>query len=146
MSSFWFLKKSISLLKFGNDYKSILVFYSNLLCRYFTPIKSCSNTNWIGKNNVFSSSLKLVLEIKDMIPDTENVPLGIAKTKALGLKNVIIETDISGGHIDFDRFPLEKYFALVKKWLTWVHDEIDENSKLFVNLRDLKDIMPTEPE
>ena len=80
-----------------------------------------------------------------MIPDTENVPLGIAKTKALGLKNVIIETDISGGHIDFDRFPLEKYFLLVKKWLTWIHDEIDENSKVFVNLRDLKDIMPTEP-
>ena len=81
-----------------------------------------------------------------MIPDTENVPLGLAKSKKFGIKNVIIETDISGGHIDLDKFPLEEYFALVKKWLTWVHDEIDENSKVFVNLRDLKDIMPTEPE
>ena len=63
-----------------------------------------------------------------MIPDTENVPLGLAKSKKIGVKNVIIETDISGGHIDFDKFPLEEYFALVKKWLTWVHDEIDETS------------------
>ena len=36
--------------------------------------------------------------------------------------------------------------ALMKKWITWCHDELHEESKVFISFRDLPDVMPTHPE
>ena len=79
----------------------------------------------------------------DMVPDTETVPVGLRKMKEFGLRNVILETDISDGCFDFSKFSLTKYFKLVKKWIIWAHENLDENAKVFINVRDLKDTMPT---
>ena len=78
-----------------------------------------------------------------MVPDTETVPVGLRKMKEFGLRNVILETDISDGCFDFSKFRLTKYFKLVKKWIVWAHENLDENAKVFINVRDLKDTMPT---
>ena len=78
-----------------------------------------------------------------MVPDTEMVPVGLRKMKEFGLRNVILETDISDGCFDFSKFPLTNYFKLVKKWIVWAHENLDENAKVFINVRDLKDTMPS---
>ena len=79
-----------------------------------------------------------------MVPDTETVPLGLQKMKQFGLRNVILETDISDKCVNFQKFPLKKFFKLVKKWVVWAHENLDENAKVFINIRDLKDTMPTQ--
>lgn len=78
-----------------------------------------------------------------MIPDTETVPVGLVKMKQFRLKNVIFEVDISDGYIDFKKFSLQDYFALLEKWIIWAHENLDKHSKVFVNIRDLNDTMPS---
>ena len=78
-----------------------------------------------------------------MIPDTETVPVGLTKMKQFGLKNVIFEVDLSDGYVDFKKFSLQNYFALLEKWIIWAHENLDKNSKVFVNIRDLNDTMPS---
>ena len=78
-----------------------------------------------------------------MIPDTETVPVGLIKMKQFRLKNVIFEVDISDGYIDFERFSLQDYFALLEKWIIWAHENLDKHSKDFVNITDLNDTMPS---
>ena len=80
---------------------------------------------------------------KNMIPNTETVPVALTKMKQFGLKNVIFEVDISGGYVDFEKFPLQNYFALLEKWIVWAHENLDKHSKVFVNIRDLNDTMPS---
>ena len=80
------------------------------------------------------------------MPDTKTVPLGLRKMKMYGLKNVILETDISDGCFNFDRFPLDEYCALVRKWIAWAHANLHNTATVFVNVRDLKDTMPTRSE
>ena len=82
----------------------------------------------------------------DSVPDTKLVPLGLRKMKKYGLRNVILETDISDGCFNFDRFPLEEYCALVRKWIFWAHANLHNTATVFVNVRDLKDTMPTHSE
>ena len=96
-------------------------------------------------NRSIPSHIKLILFAgrTNMVPDTKTVPLGLRKMKQYGLRNVILETDISDGCFNFNAFPLEEYCTLVKKWIIWAHDNLDETAKVFVNVRDLKDTMPT---
>ena len=65
--------------------------------------------------------------------------------KEFGIKNPILEIDISGGYVDFNAFPVDEYFALIEKWIIWAHDNLDENAKVFINLRDMNDTMPNFP-
>ena len=83
---------------------------------------------------------------KDNVPIIDSIPVGLAKMKEFGLKNVILETDISDSCFDFSKFPMQEYFDLVKKWIIWAHDNLHEYAKVFINIRDLKDTMPTHTE
>lgn len=91
-------------------------------------------------------SFSIAGRLDDFIPDTETVPSGIRKVKEFGLQNVIIDTDIGDNCIDMKRFSFEAYCKLLKERLIWIHENINENSLVFVNIRDLKDVMPTNPD
>ena len=58
-----------------------------------------------------------------------------------GLQNVIFEVDLSDNFYDFSKFSMDDMCELVKKWITWTHDELHEESKVFVNFRDIPDVM-----
>ena len=80
------------------------------------------------------------------IPDTEKVPVGIAKLKDAGLWNVIFEVDLGDQVYNFEEFTMEKMCALIEKWITWCHDNLHETSKVFISFRDLPDVMPHHPQ
>ena len=80
--------------------------------------------------------------IKKKIPDNETVPVGLRKMKEAKLWNIIFEVDLGDSTYDFDKFSMDDMCALVKKWITWCHDELYEKSKVFVSFRDLPDVMP----
>ena len=60
--------------------------------------------------------------------------------------NVIFELDLSDIVYDFDKFPMSSMLALLQKWITWVHDDLHPEAKVFISFRDLPDTMPDHPE
>ena len=84
--------------------------------------------------------------IKGKVPDTETVPVSLRKMKEIGLWNPIFEVDLGDSTYNFDKFTMDDMCALVEKWITWAHDNLHEESKVFINFRDLPDVMPTNPE
>ena len=82
--------------------------------------------------------------IKNKIPDTEIVPVGIKKLQKVGLYNVIFEIDLGDSTYDFDKFSAEQYCNLIRKWITWCKNNLGEQAKIFVSFRDLPDAMPTD--
>ncbi|XP_071792114.1 uncharacterized protein [Asterias amurensis] len=97
------------------------------------------------KDGLFAFS-EITDGIKKRVPDTETVPIGIAKLKTVGLYCVIFELDLSDFVYDFKKFPMSKMTALLQKWITWCHDELNEKAKVFISFRDLPDTMPDHPE
>ena len=62
--------------------------------------------------------------------------------KEAGLMHVIFEVDLGDATYDFSKFTIDDMCALLKKWITWTHDNLYEEAKVFVNLRDPPDVMP----
>ena len=56
--------------------------------------------------------------------------------------NVIFEIDLGDMVYDFTKFTIPQMCQLLKKWITWSHDNLHKDSKVFVNFRDLPDVMP----
>ena len=66
--------------------------------------------------------------------------------KEIGLWNPILEVDLGNSTYNFDKFSMDDMCALVEKWITWAHDNLYEESKVFINFRDLPDVMPNNPQ
>ena len=66
--------------------------------------------------------------------------------KGAGLYNVIFELDLGDGVYDFQKFPMEKMFALLKKWIDWCHENLHPEARVMVSFRDLPDVMPYFPQ
>ena len=84
--------------------------------------------------------------IKGKVPDTETVPVSLRKMKEIGLWNPILEVDLGNSTYNFDKFSMDDMCTLVEKWITWAHDNLHEESKVFINFRDLPDVMPNNPQ
>ncbi|XP_033630720.1 uncharacterized protein LOC117292690 [Asterias rubens] len=76
------------------------------------------------------------------------VPIGLQKLKSYGVPNAIIEIDLNDGVYNFNlaKFPLEGFCHLLETRIKWCHKNLDPNSQVFVNIRDLAEIMPKDPE
>lgn len=82
---------------------------------------------------------------KDGIP-VDNLPIGLIKCKELKLPNPIIEVDLAYYAFDYEKWTVEKICALIDKRITWAREELGEDSRIYVNLRDFSDAMAKAPE
>ncbi|XP_078375464.1 uncharacterized protein LOC144658855 isoform X2 [Oculina patagonica] len=82
---------------------------------------------------------------KDRVPDSKTIPIGLRKMKDLGIKNVIIEMDLVYKGIDYKKFKVEKINELLSERLAWIRENLSQDSKVFINLRDLPDGLIKKP-
>ncbi|WAR25886.1 hypothetical protein MAR_011590 [Mya arenaria] len=79
--------------------------------------------------------------IKNKIPDTEKLPVGLRKMQSGGLRNVIFEIDLGDSTYDFDKFTVAQMCSLLEKLIRWCFANLGKKSKILFNLRDLPDAM-----
>ncbi|XP_071792418.1 uncharacterized protein [Asterias amurensis] len=83
---------------------------------------------------------------KNKVPDSKRVPVGLRKMEKVGLYNIIFELDLSDITYDFTKFTMDDMCALLLKWITWCHERLHPEAKVFISFRDLPDTMPTHSE
>ncbi|KAJ7385893.1 hypothetical protein OS493_013929 [Desmophyllum pertusum] len=95
--------------------------------------------------NLFAFTEFLESIDKDGIPDAKTIPIGLLKMKEFGIKNVIIEMDLVYRGIDYKKFKVEAINDLLSERMAWIRKHLSQDSKVFVNLRDLPDAMIKRP-
>lgn len=84
--------------------------------------------------------------LKDGIYDTESVPISLHKNKHFGLCNVFFECDLANKSCKWDeKFTTQDMCQLLFKRIKWVHDNIHNNARILLNLRDLPLAMTVAP-
>ena len=78
-------------------------------------------------------------------PDTKTVPIGLRKMKDLGIKNAIIEVDLVWSGIDYSKFKVKDINKLLSERMEWCGENLSEDSKIFINLRNVPDDMIKKP-
>merc|ERR1712048_308197 len=81
----------------------------------------------------------------DKVPINE-IPIGLKKCKEFGLKNVIIEMDLMYFAVDYSKFPVEAQLAMLSSRLKWIKENLSQDARVFVNLRDFSPAMKNCPE
>ncbi len=52
------------------------------------------------------------------------------------LQNPILEIDLAKGNVDWNKFTVEDMCQLILKWFDWIYNNLSEDAKIFVNIRD----------
>ena len=91
-------------------------------------------------SNLFAFT-EVIESVKNGIPDTESVPVGLSKMKALGLVNPIIEIDLAMDAINWDVFTVQDMCQLLLERIKWSRTMLSADAKIMVNLRDFPDAM-----
>ena len=91
-------------------------------------------------SNLFAFT-EVTESVKDGIPDTKSTPVGLAKMKALGLVNPIIEIDLAIDSINWDIFTMQDMCQLLKERMEWSRRWLSLDTKIMINLRDFPDAM-----
>ena len=84
--------------------------------------------------------------ITDGIPDTETIPIGIAKMDQFKLKNPIFEVDLADSNVDYSKFTMKDYCDILMERIQWTFDNLSQDARIFVNLRDFPIAMMTAPQ
>lgn len=84
--------------------------------------------------------------ITDGIPDTESIPVGIAKMEKFNLRNPIFEVDLADSNVDYDKFTMNEYCDILMKRIQWTLDNLSQDARIFVNFRDFPIVMMKAPE
>ena len=91
-------------------------------------------------SNLFAFT-EVIESVKNGIPDTKSVPVGLSKMKALGLINPIIEIDLAIDAINWDVFTVQDMCKLLLERIKWSQTMLSPDAKIMVNLRDFPDAM-----
>ena len=83
---------------------------------------------------------------KDGIPQEFPIPIGLTKSKELGIRNVIIEMDLAYFDYDYGKWTEEQIWDLMRKRIEWTRNNIFEGAMIYFNLRDFSDCMQKAPE
>ena len=84
--------------------------------------------------------------LQDGVYDTETVPISLRKNKHFGLRNVFFEVDLADQKCKWEeKFTTDDMCQLLLKRIKWVHDNIHENARVLLNLRDLPHAMAVAP-
>ena len=84
--------------------------------------------------------------ITDGIPDTETIPVGIAKMDKFNLKNPIFEVDLADSNVDYTKFTMKDCCDILMKRIQWTFDNLSKDARILVNLRDFPIAMMTAPQ
>ena len=91
-------------------------------------------------SNLFAFT-EVIESVKNGIPDTKSVPVGLSKMKALGLVNPIIEIDLAMDAINWDVFTVQDMCQLLLERIKWSRTMLSADANIMVNLRDFPDAM-----
>ena len=65
-----------------------------------------------------------------------DIPVGLAKCKHFGIKNVVIEMDLNLPEIDYELFTMDKLCGFVRDKFAWIRDNLSRDSMIICNMRD----------
>ena len=82
---------------------------------------------------------------KNGVPDIKTLPVGLRKMRDLGIKNAIIELDLGWAGIDYKKFKVEAINQLLSERMAWCRENLSNDSKIFINIRDLPYAMVKTP-
>merc|ERR1711937_988146 len=71
----------------------------------------------------------------DKVPNYKVLPIGLEKSKKYGLKNVVLEIDLSYHGIDYKKFTMQHIKDVMKDRFQWMKENLGQDSKCFVNIR-----------
>ena len=95
---------------------------------------------------LYSFSDLVCYPITGGVPDTETIPVGIAKMDQFNLKNPIFEVDLADSNVDYKIFTMENYCDILMKRIQWTFENLSKDAHIFVNLRDFPIVMMKAPE
>merc|ERR1712180_315232 len=87
---------------------------------------------------------ELIERIDGKVPQ-DDLPIGLLKSKQLGIKNVIIELDLLYYNIDYKVFNAEAMCDLVIQRLQWIQENLGADSLACINIRDFAEAMKYYP-
>ena len=70
-----------------------------------------------------------------------DIPIGLLKSKRLGIQNVVMEIDLVYHGINYKMFNARAMCDLLLKRLQWIYVNLSFDSKVFINIRDYSDCM-----
>ena len=95
---------------------------------------------------LYSFSDLVCYPITDGIPDTETIPIGIAKMDKFSLQNPIFEVDLADSNVDYNKFTMKDYCDVLMSRIRWTFDNLSKDARIFVNFRDFPIAMMKAPE
>jgi len=92
----------------------------------------------------FSEFLESV-DPKTKVPETNTIPIGLRKMQELGINTPIIELDLVWAGIDYSKFKVAAINQLLFERMAWCRKNLSNDSKIFINIRDLPNGMAKKP-
>ena len=84
--------------------------------------------------------------IKDGVYDTESIPISLRKNKHFGLRNVFFECDLVDQNVKWgEKWKRMDMCKLLRKWITWVKENIHKDGRILLNIRDFPLAMSKKP-
>ena len=75
-------------------------------------------------------------KVSNGLPDTDTLPVGLAKMKALQLRNPILEIDLADSRIDWEKFNVKQVTDLLLVRIRWIKQNLSIDANVFINFRD----------
>lgn len=98
-------------------------------------------------SKLFSFSEVFGGKIVDGVPDTETIPVALAKNKKYGLYNVVFELDLADPNVAWGpKWTVQDMCELIQQRMFWVYDNMNPNARLILNLRDMLTAIEATPE
>ena len=97
-------------------------------------------------STLYSFSDLVSMPIKNGIPDTATIPIGLAKMSKFGLQNPIFEIDLADSSVDYEKFTVEKLCDVLLQRMEWTLKNLSKEANIFVNFRDFPPAMEKAPE
>ena len=96
-------------------------------------------SNAVGFSEVWES-------IAEKVPQDEPIPIGMRKCQEYGVKHVIFEIDLMYYKVDYETFNMTEVCKMVGNRIRWMRENVANDSKIFLNLRDFGDTMTHHPD
>ena len=97
--------------------------------------------------SIFYSFSDLVSSpVKNGVPDTATIPIGLTKMITFGLRNPIFEIDLADSSVNYRKFTMEKLCYVLLQRIDWTLKNLSQEAKIFVNFRDFPSTMEKVPE
>ena len=84
--------------------------------------------------------------VKNVIYDTETIPIALKKIHKYGIPNTIFEIDLANDDVEWEtKFTIDDMCQLIHSRMKWTYNNITENARILFNFRDLPIAMTKAP-